>query len=277
MNRPMVIYHANCYDGFTAAWVAWRKFGDHADYVPAHYGSPLPDVAWHRDLYILDFSYPRRVLEGRALDASHTLGATTLRVLDHHKTAEADLAGLSFCTFDMERSGCGLAWDFFFPNQPRPALVSYAEDRDLWRFALSGSREVSAWLRSYPFTFDAWNTAATQIDEAPAQVQAQGSAILRFQAQAVDNMCANASMRDVGGQRVPVVNASVFFSEVGERLCEMYPEAPFGAYYFDRKDGQRQWGARSRPRGFDVSAIAKSLGGGGHAAAAGWTETEPTP
>lgn len=32
-----------------------------------------------------------------------------------------------------------------------------------------------------------------------------------------------------------------------------------------------QWGTRSRG-GFDVSEVAKALGGGGHKAAAGWTE-----
>lgn len=270
MRVPLVIYHANCYDGFTAAWVAWKKFGGEADYLPAHYGSPLPDEAWDRDLYVLDFSYPRGVLEGRALDLSYTLNVTDIRVLDHHKTAEADLHGLSFCTFDMERSGCGLAWDYFFPGQSRPALVNYAEDRDLWRFALPKSREVSAWLRSFPFTFAAWEDAARQL-AGPDLAFSQGEAILRFQSQMVDVMCANATMRDVGGYTVPVVNATVFFSEVGERLCELHPDAPFGAYYLDRKDGKRQWGARSRG-GFDVSAVAKQFGGGGHAASAGWTE-----
>jgi len=101
-DRPLVIYHGNCYDGLTAAWAAWRKFGANADYQAALYGEPLPSAAWDRPLYILDFSYPRAELEARALDPSHVLNLTALRVLDHHKTAEADLAGLPFCTFDLD-------------------------------------------------------------------------------------------------------------------------------------------------------------------------------
>ena len=33
MNRPLVIYHGNCADGFSAAWCFWRKYGTGADYV----------------------------------------------------------------------------------------------------------------------------------------------------------------------------------------------------------------------------------------------------
>lgn len=34
MNRPLVIYHGNCADGFSAAWCFWRKYGTGADYLP---------------------------------------------------------------------------------------------------------------------------------------------------------------------------------------------------------------------------------------------------
>ena len=37
MNRPLVIYHGNCADGFSAAWCFWRKYGTGADYVAGVY------------------------------------------------------------------------------------------------------------------------------------------------------------------------------------------------------------------------------------------------
>jgi hypothetical protein len=52
MKQRLVIYHANCIDGFTAAWAAWRKFGDDTEYVPASYGDAPPDVA-ARDVLIV--------------------------------------------------------------------------------------------------------------------------------------------------------------------------------------------------------------------------------
>lgn len=269
-----VLYHGNCYDGFTAAWAAWRKLGDGAEYLPVGYGQPFPmfpllDTA---AVYILDFSYPRDMLEELHAKLELVPGAI-LRVLDHHKTAESDLSGLPFCTFDMKKSGASLAWKFFHPGEPTPPVVAYAEDRDLWRFKLPESREISAWMRSWPFTFQAWDEIHERLsdDDSFSAVGSEGAAILRFQSQMVEMMCGQAVMRDVGGYSVPVANATVFFSEVGEALCIKRPDAPFAAYYLDRADGKRQWGLRSR-NGFDVSAVAKGLGGGGHAAAAGFTE-----
>ena len=40
-NNTIVIYHANCTDGFTAAWAAWLTHPDW-EYIPIKYGYPLP-------------------------------------------------------------------------------------------------------------------------------------------------------------------------------------------------------------------------------------------
>jgi uncharacterized protein len=50
----LVLYHANCADGFTAAWIAHGVFGDDAEYVPVQYGQAPPDVRG-RDVFILDW------------------------------------------------------------------------------------------------------------------------------------------------------------------------------------------------------------------------------
>lgn len=262
--KTVVLYHGTCYDGFGAAWAAWRKFGAEATYLPVVYGQPFPDVAWDCSLYILDFSYPRKVLDARTSDPSYCLGVTDFQVLDHHKTAQADLAGLPFATFDLAKSGAMLAWEFFHPDTEPPLFIRYIQDRDLWAFALEGSREFSAALRAYPMEFSVWDKLT------PAHLIAEGRPILRFQAQQVDVMCQQATIKVIGAMAVPVVNATAFFSEVGERLLDLYPAAPFSAYYLDRADGKRQWGMRSRSGGWDVSEVAKLYCGGGHPGAAGF-------
>ena len=73
---------------------------------------------------------------------------------------------------------------------------------------------------------------------------------------------------------VPGVNASIHMSEVPEELLKRNPHVRFAAYYFDRADGKRQWGLRS-VGDFDVSEVAKTLGGGGHKNAAGFTTVTP--
>jgi oligoribonuclease NrnB/cAMP/cGMP phosphodiesterase (DHH superfamily) len=259
-----VLYHANCYDGFGSAWTAWRKFGDAAVYQPVTHGNPPPALPEGSDVLIADFSYPRALLE--ELASRHHV-----QVLDHHKTAEADLRGLPYCEFDMDRSGAMMTWNHLFPDSPPPALVQYVQDRDLWRFTLPQSRAVSAWIASWPFAFDVWSRLAAKLEEHPEEVYGEGAALLRLKAQNVDDMCQHVRMVEIAGHTVPVVNATVCLSEVCERLLQRYPDATFSGYYLDREDGKRQWGLRSRGD-FDVSAVAKQFGGGGHAAASGFTE-----
>lgn len=259
-----VAYHANCYDGFGAAWAAWRKLGDEGvEYRAVSYGEAPLDLhnTDQGKLYLLDFSYQRKILLMLAKEFDIT-------VLDHHKTAKADLEGLPFATFDLEKSGAVLAWEHFHPGDPVPLMLKYLEDRDLWRFALPGSREVSQWMRSWPFDFLRWDHLNILFDESLENIIAEGVALLRFQDQQVGLMADRVEWITLAGHRVPCVNATLFFSEVGEELCKRHPEAPFSAYYLDWPD-RRQWGLRSRA-GFDCSVVAKAYRGGGHPGAAGF-------
>ena len=265
-----VLYHGNCYDGFGAAWAAWKKLGhENVRYQAINYGDTPPPLinADQGKLYILDFSFPRDQLITLTKEFDVT-------VLDHHKTAQAALEGLDYAVFDLNRSGAMLAWDYFFPSIEAPLMVSYLQDRDLWRFELPHSREISSWMRSWPFDFLTWSELAEKLEYTfPLEVR-EGQAILRFQSQMVNIMADNSWVKELQGHVVPVTNATAFFSEVGEELCLRDPQAPFSAYYLDRKDGKRQWGLRSRG-GFDCSEVAKKMGGGGHPGAAGWVEESP--
>jgi len=88
MTINLCIYHGGCDDGFAAAWIVWKRFGGAVEFHPGVYGRAPPDVTAKR-IAIVDFSYKRPVMVEMAAKAEHIL------VLDHHKTAEADLAGLA--------------------------------------------------------------------------------------------------------------------------------------------------------------------------------------
>lgn len=267
MGRPLVLYHGNdCGDGLAAAALAYCHYGDGADYQPVQYGQPPPEVTG-RDVLILDFSYPRAVLL-----AMHD-AARSLVVLDHHKTAQADLDGLPFCRFDMNRSGATMTWDYLQEDGDLPPrlFAEYAEDRDLWRFKLPESRAVYTALAAEDPALGHRASIAREFHRWLPQLASDGRAMIRRDEAHVARMVRHARMQNVDGYEVPVVNATVLFSEVGDALCKAHPEAPFACYYFDDPSGMRQWGARSRG-GFDVSKIAERFGGGGHPAAAGWRE-----
>ncbi len=287
MVKKICIYHANCADGFTAAWVVMRwsdEWAGPTEYIPASYGQVPPDVSG-ADVLMVDFSYKRPVL----LEMADS--ARSITILDHHKTAEAELTGLGMkrpnldIHFDMERSGAQMAWDFFCDNTPRPLLVDYVGDRDLWRWQMEGSREVSAVIASHDQTFDTWDDLAArmQADRDVGQVIDEGAAILRKLNKDVDTIigCSKRMMR-IGGYLVPVANCPPFLaSEVAGKMAE---QAPFAATYYDGPDG-RGFSLRSRGKpGIDVAEVAASYGGGGHRnasgflAARGWEgDVEKTP
>jgi uncharacterized protein len=255
-----VLYHAFCADGFGAAWAAWTHFGDRATYLAVQHGAPPPSIPPGEDVYILDFSYSRAVIERMRADAR------LLQVIDHHRTAEKELRGLDYATFDNSKSAAVLSWEFFHPGEPVPRLLEYVMDKDLWLHRLPRSREVFAGLSSYPTDFSVWSEL--DVDK----LAEEGVPVLRYQNEMVRLLCANERLEALAGYRIPVVNAPVFGSEVGAELLKQHPEAPFVALYFDRGDGKRQWSLRSR-EGFDVSELARLFQNGGHRQAAGF-ETE---
>ncbi|HVS35886.1 MAG TPA: DHHA1 domain-containing protein [Gemmataceae bacterium] len=259
-------------DGYTAAWCSWRHFGDDAEYLPAQYGPPAPDVTG-REVYLLDFSFKRPVLLEMAAKAASVV------VVDHHKTAAAELKNIGrecnekslpimTVIFDMAKSGARLAWEFFNPGKPAPWLVDYVEDRDLWSWTLPESRAINACLASWPKSFKEWSLLASD-STATTYFAEQGAAILRYQAQLVERAVANAVEQEIDGHKVLVTNATCLISEIGEQLAK---GRPFSATFFIRSDDKRIWSLRSAPDGIDVSEVAKRHGGGGHRNAAGFEE-----
>jgi hypothetical protein len=102
-----------------------------------------------------------------------------------------------------------------------------------------------------------------------------GAAILRYMKTQTEMICNQAGLLQWGEYVIPVVNATSLWSEVGEELLNLYPEYPFvGAYHITKK-GDIKWSLRSRGE-FDVSAVAKLYGGGGHKNAAGILVTADT-
>lgn len=295
----LCIYHGNCADGFTAAWVVWKALGENVDFHAGVYQNPPPDVTG-RDVIMVDFSYKRDVL------IEMVRRARTILILDHHKSAAEDLAGLplpvglgptgpapadwGFCDvvsgynpdamheaarqcngpplyglFDMERSGAGIAWDFFFPGMSRPKLIDHVEDRDLWRFKLPRTREIQSAVFSFPYDFVTWE----RIMGLPTEVLAQeGEAIERKHHKDIAELIQVVTRRMmVGGYHVPMANLPyTLTSDAGHRLAQ---GEPFAGCYWDTPEG-RVFSLRSTDAGLDVSSVAAAYGGGGHRNASGF-------
>jgi oligoribonuclease NrnB/cAMP/cGMP phosphodiesterase (DHH superfamily) len=264
MKDKMVIYHANCLDGFASAYVAWMKFGDEAEYIPAHYGNEPPDVTG-KEAYVLDFSYPRETLIRMSEKAN------SLLVLDHHKTAQADLSGLPFAIFDMEKSGCGLTFDYFYPGERTPYFVSAVQDRDLWLFKLPETKDFCAGLRTVPMTFKDWqegmNLGYSDLIHIGRVLNQQ------FDTEVEDLMKKAHPINIASTIESPKIGLAVnapskYASELGNKLAEKSGVCGL-VYSFDGSRNEWQYSFRSIDSGIDVSVVAKRYGGGGHRNAAG--------
>lgn len=263
MTKPLVIYHGNCPDGFASAWVAARALGD-VDLFVGKYGDEPPyELARARRVFVVDFSYPRIKLE-----CLHEV-ASSLTVLDHHKTAQADLAGLAYCEFDMSRSGAGMTWDHFHPGEPRPWLVDYVEDRDLWRFKLPGSEEVSLWVRLTPHELGAYDALAKQ---SLSSIMQAADGAKKYLDHYVRDALRNAYvLTDVDGLGNSAACVNVSYTGISDVLNAALKQhdVPMAIGWHIDLDGNVACSARSTVP-FDCSVFAKSFGGGGHAQAAGF-------
>ena len=90
-----VIYHANCSDGFGAAWAAWKLLGERAEYHAAKHGDIPPDVRG-KNVVVLDFSYSNAITKQLAQSAKNFL------IIDHHKSAVVELHDVT-CTESQRR------------------------------------------------------------------------------------------------------------------------------------------------------------------------------
>lgn len=294
--NPIVIYHKNCADGFGAAWCFWNVqngWEQIFDFHPGVYSEAPPDVTG-RIVYLVDFSYKRAVVEEMLKVAK------CIYLIDHHKTALADLADLETTNFvkytDLERSGARLAWDFIHnttwegePSEigiiqigentpgnpeyvPPPLLLEHIEDRDLWRFKLSLTREIQASVFSHRYDFRIWDKLMASNRAELISMASEGTAIERKHFKDIEELLLVSQREmEIDGHVVPVANLPyTMSSDAGHIMAAGLKIPTFAACYMDTIKG-RVFSLRSTPEGLDVSEIAKKFGGGGHARAAGFT------
>tara|TARA_R110001599_G_scaffold195111_5_gene391451 strand:+ start:915 stop:1928 length:1014 start_codon:yes stop_codon:yes gene_type:complete len=256
----VVIYHANCSDGFGAAWAAWKLLGSKAKYIACKHGSPPPDVTG-KNVAICDFSFNNETTKKMIQDAK------SLVILDHHKSAVVELHDIPEAIFDMNHSGAVITWKFFHPGKEPPKLLKLIEDRDLWKWEVSYSKEFSAYFDMVPFEFEEFSKFE---DESVIEsAMKQGAIILAYSKTVVKKIADKAKRRVFNGKRAYVVNSSHWMSEIGSRLA---PDCDVAViWFYDHEQRNIKVSLRAHHDNIDVSEFAKEYGGGGHAKAAGFS------
>lgn len=293
-SQVLIIYHAGCMDGLFSAYAVqyWVPATEYV-YCPAQYGDPVPEVGDYDWVYVVDFSYPADTMKKMIRD---TEGRITC--IDHHKTAAEELRGLEHVVFDMGRSGAALTWDYLntYSDVP-PWPIQYVEDRDLWKWKLLDSKTVNEYLRAVfsgalrdsGLAETGFKTFCSLVHEDANSVPQEwsltpmdcyittGSLLIRTAEEEITKQADRAEFEYVssehGVEPVYLLNTAYKISETLHYILKN-KDCRFAVAWF-KVPGKYVFSLRGRDDDdFDVSRIAKSLGGGGHPKAAGFTVDE---
>ncbi|MDP3974718.1 MAG: DHHA1 domain-containing protein [Candidatus Jorgensenbacteria bacterium] len=261
-----MLYHANCPDGFGAAWSAWKRFGNKADYYPVSPNELPPVPLKKREIYLLDHCYlTPTLLKLRMMNEK-------VVAIDHHATNAPYVRHASEHVFDVKHSGAVLAWQYFHPKKKVPTFLKYVEDGDLWRFKLPQAKPLLSYLYSRPFDFKAWDVLARGMESARERKKYLmfGRVLADYDRMLVDKVAKRAELVQFGKYKVLAVNSSSgkHHSQVANVLRERHPPLSI-VWRIER--GMIHVSLRSDGT-VDVGKLATQFpGGGGHPKAAGFT------
>ena len=277
--NELCIYHGSCTDGIAAAWVAWTANPDQIFYPGVYQKAPPWEIIDNVDhVLLVDFSYKRPVLE-QIVDR-----VRSVTVLDHHKTAQADLESLLTedkiqGSFNMDLCGALITWYWFFPDQNPPQLLKEIDAYDRWLD--TKDQILITGLKSYPHTpedssKEAWEklmrlwAAHMNAADSCSELYEEGRHIHRYYRQRVDETKEHARLVRLVDLDIPTVNAPYYLvSDVAGELAEESDGVKAGMVWWQNNDGSVTFRLRSHGA-FDVSKIAMVFGGGGHKNAAGF-------
>lgn len=286
MTIPLIIHHANCPDGFGAAWWLGRHLGEHDKHPAMHDDAEWPSCDG-REVYVVDFCYPTEIMDAIHQDAERVV------VLDHHQTALALLESSTLPAFisiedavvsdvesgyllDITHSGVGLVAMYVgdrwrHEGQAAPSWLSNIQDRDLWKFELSETPAVFAAITARPYTVEAWDQ---MMSLTPGDLEREGTGIEMYRQKLIAGAVATRHEIEIDGHLVWATACPYAIgSDVAHELCLLDPERGFAAYYVvnDLNKADFKFGLRSLQDGMDVAKVAENYPpGGGHKHAAGF-------
>lgn len=282
-----VITHDNCADGLASAIVCRAAMPgvevEFCQYGTSHWRELAPEPG----VLFVDFSPPRETAQAWADAGAY--------VLDHHEHAKdvVELFG-ERGLFDNERCGALLAFEEVYAPEKRSGLyesgvhesaaartewnmllhlATLADVRDRWQRNNALWDEANAMNRALMAVHrDVWMESGTIPTGPVREFGALMSATERKNAEEV--VSSSLETTDVDGFRIGVCSASAQLSSmIGEVAREQGYDLT-ACFFFtrDKDTGAKSvvYSMRSSDR-FDCGAFAKSMGGGGHARAAGFS------
>lgn len=272
------IHHNKDLDGFSSGAIVKLKFPD-ATLIGWDYAEPIPEIPSGEDIVMIDISFPiEEVIALRQRSKSLTL-------IDHHISFKKEFdAALSHVPFENHginyvykdgRAACEIGWEYFFPDIDTPYAITLLGEYDTWR-----NQDEKRWNNQIlPFQY-AMRISCTSPDTFPIELFDNddlligdtidiGKAVLKYQEQGDMLACKRSAFEaTISDKKAICLNARAFSSNTMQTVYDPEKHDLMLGFEFTGK----KWtvSLRSAKPDIDVSLIAKSRGGGGHKAAAGF-------
>lgn len=289
----IVIHHNKDLDGFSSGAICKLKYPD-ATLIGWDYKDPIPDFEQFKDqdVLMIDVTFPiKRLVELAALTKS-------LIVMDHHisfckdfynhfEGTDAPATTLTEAVvqkgniryvYASKKAACEIGWQYLFPDQPTPIAITLLGKYDTWRGF--GTHPWSAEILPFQFAMRVECTSAETFDPillTPGSFAEDlvtkrintGEYVVKYQEQQDMLACQRSAFEAmVGGRKAICLNTRFFSSNTMKTVYD--PSKHDVMVGFEYTGVKWSVSLRSDKPDVDVSLIAKSRGGGGHKAAAGF-------
>lgn len=281
--KVLNVYHKDCLDGIGSACAVY-EYGQQNDWVITY--NPLSHKYDDKDFLLLlaDSKYCDMILftdfcmkYDDMFDLLESFKGEVF-VIDHHKGVEEDLIKLKEkfknfnYLFNEEKSGAVLTWEYYWKDIP--TMIYHIEDRDLWKFELPNTKEITSYLFEVIDDLEgeelikSFNNKLYKTDEAfkigsilsNKRDKTINDIYYKFNEKYIILSCGDLP-------NVKVFNQYEYKSELGNMFSKLYNE-PVGIFHiegdkvgisFRSIDGQE----------YNANQYAKHFGGNGHLNASG--------
>lgn len=280
------IHHNKDLDGFSSGALVKLKYPE-AKLIGWDYKDDIPslDQFKDQDVIMIDISFPMEKIEELRNICKH------LTIIDHHVSFLKDFQkfydiGTQSDTivemehikpklkyiYNVKKAACEIGWKHLFPGEAVPYAITLLGRYDTWR------QQEGNWEdETLPFQYY-MRTACTSAETFPlksfdmmwvAQAVTSGRTVVTYQEQQDMLACERSAFLSVIGDHPAIcLNTRAFSSNTMKSVYD--PEKHDVMLGFEYNGSKWSVSLRTDKPTVDVSLIAKSKGGGGHKAAAGF-------
>ena len=275
--RVLVLHHDD-EDGFMSAAVIDSYIDDictddteESEFKAVQYGQEVPWELINGDtnVIIVDFSYKAEILD------EINSKAKSLFVFDHHSNNSDEVINHPRMIFDTASGCCLNIFNLLFKGMNTPDVLRAVGSRDVWDFSWKHTKAISSgFIATYDNKdIESYRRSLTLDEGAITQIASVGQILVNQTQQVSEQMAKKAIPVTISRMSVEfefmAINMSMMHSEIGEAIYTSTGKRVL--MYFFESTGKLVCSMRSNEAAGNVGAIAKSMKGGGHDYAAGFS------